>query len=93
MRYALFVPISEISAVLVHDPRHAFAPPELIASVVDGVLAGAPAVVPVLPCTDTVKELDESGVIIATPDRSVLRVTQSPIGFAAALWREQHQRT
>ena len=84
------VPISEISVVLVHDPRHAFAPPELIGSVVAGVRAGAPAVVPALPCTDTVKELDESGVIIATPDRSTLRVAQSPIGFAASLWREQH---
>jgi 2-C-methyl-D-erythritol 4-phosphate cytidylyltransferase len=85
------VSISELSAVLVHDPRHAFAPPELISRVVDEVRAGAPAVVPVLPCTDTVKELDESGVIIATPDRSTLRVAQSPIGFAANLWRDQQQ--
>jgi 2-C-methyl-D-erythritol 4-phosphate cytidylyltransferase len=81
---------SELSAVLVHDPRHAFAPPELVGRVVAEVRAGAPAVVPVLPCTDTVKELDESGVIIATPDRSTLRVVQSPVGFAATLWREQH---
>jgi 2-C-methyl-D-erythritol 4-phosphate cytidylyltransferase len=63
----------------------------LISRVVDEVRAGAPAVVPVLPCTDTVKELDESGVIIATPDRSTLRVAQSPIGFAANLWRDQQQ--
>lgn len=87
------VPLSELSVVLVHDPRHAFAPPELIARVVEEVLAGAPAVVPVLPCTDTVKELDESGVIIATPDRSTLRVAQSPIGFAARLWRDDQRNT
>ncbi len=78
----------DISVVLVHEQRHAFAPPELIRGVVQEIEAGAPAVVPVLPCTDTVKELDEAGVIIDTPDRATLRVTQSPIGFAASHWRE-----
>ncbi|HEX4704895.1 MAG TPA: 2-C-methyl-D-erythritol 4-phosphate cytidylyltransferase [Pseudonocardiaceae bacterium] len=77
---------SVTSVVLVHAPRHAFAPPELIRRVVEETAAGAPSVVPVLPCTDTVKELDESGVIIDTPDRATLRVIQSPIGFAADLW-------
>jgi 2-C-methyl-D-erythritol 4-phosphate cytidylyltransferase len=76
---------SDVSIVLVHGPRHAFAPPELIRRVVDEIRAGAPSVVPVLPCTDTVKELDASGVIIDTPDRTTLRVTQSPIGFTADL--------
>ncbi|HEY4456296.1 MAG TPA: hypothetical protein VGN81_18430, partial [Pseudonocardiaceae bacterium] len=28
-----------------------------------------------------------------TPDRSTLRVTQSPVGFAATLWREEQQST
>ncbi|HEY4023855.1 MAG TPA: 2-C-methyl-D-erythritol 4-phosphate cytidylyltransferase [Pseudonocardiaceae bacterium] len=79
---------SATSVVLVHTPRHAFAPPELIRRVVEEIAAGAPSVVPVLPCTDTVKELDESGVIINTPDRATLRVIQSPIGFAADLWSE-----
>jgi 2-C-methyl-D-erythritol 4-phosphate cytidylyltransferase len=88
---AVSVSLSEVSVVLVHDVRHAFAPPELIRAVVEEVRTGVPAVVPVLPCTDTVKELDESGVIIDTPDRSTLRVTQSPVGFAATLWREEHR--
>lgn len=82
----------EVSTVLVHVPRHAYAPPELIRQVVAEVQAGAPSVVPVLPCTDTVKELDASGVIIDTPDRATLRVTQSPIGFAANLWPAQTGR-
>jgi 2-C-methyl-D-erythritol 4-phosphate cytidylyltransferase len=76
-----------VSVVLVHALRHAFAPPDLIRRVVEEIQAGTPAVVPVLPCTDTVKELDEFDVIIDTPDRTVLRVTQAPIGFAADLWR------
>ena len=77
---------ADLSAVLVHTPRHAFAPPELVRRVVEQVRAGAPSVVPVLPCTDTVKELDESDVIMDTPDRATLRVTQSPMGFAPGLW-------
>jgi 2-C-methyl-D-erythritol 4-phosphate cytidylyltransferase len=80
---------ADVSVVLVHEQRHAFAPPELIRRVVAEIDAGAPAAVPVLPCTDTVKELDEAGVIIATPDRATLRVTQSPVGFAARLWRAE----
>ena len=79
--------VSDISTVLVHALRHAYSPPDLVRQIVDEVEAGAPAVIPVLPCTDTVKELDESGVIIDTPDRATLRVTQSPAGFAARLWR------
>lgn len=82
-----------ISAVLVHTPRHAYAPPELVRRVVEDVHAGAVAIVPVLPCTDTVKALDESGVIIDTPDRTTLRVTQSPIGFAPNLWAGEQQGT
>jgi 2-C-methyl-D-erythritol 4-phosphate cytidylyltransferase len=68
------------SVVLIHQLRHAYAPPELVRQVVDAVLAGAPAVVPVLPCTDTVKQLDDAGVIIDTPDRTALRVVQAPLG-------------
>lgn len=83
------IPVSDVSVVLVHEQRHAFAPAELVRRVVKEIQTGAPAVVPVLPCTDTVKELDAGGVIIDTPDRATLRVTQSPIGFAARHWRDQ----
>ena len=84
---------ADVSVVLVHEQRHAFAPPELVRRVVAEIEAGAPAAVPVLPCTDTVKELDEAGVIIDTPDRARLRVTQSPVGFAAHLWRTRPEET
>ena len=84
---------ADVSVVLVHEQRHAFAPPELIRRVVEEIDAGAPAAVPVLPCTDSVKELDEAGVIIDTPDRATLRVTQSPVGFAGHLWRTEPEPT
>jgi 2-C-methyl-D-erythritol 4-phosphate cytidylyltransferase len=67
--------------VLVHDAARAFTPAEVIRAVVAAVAAGAPAVIPVLPVADTVKRVDPSGVVVDTPDRSVLRIVQTPQGF------------
>lgn len=68
---------------LVHDAARAFTPPEMIRAVVDAVRAGARAVVPVLPMSDTVKLVDGDGVILGTQDRELLRTAQTPLGFAA----------
>lgn len=70
---------------LVHDPLRAFAPPDLVARVVAEVVATGSPVVPALPCSDTVKRLDPSGVVLDTPDRAGLRVAQTPIGFPAGV--------
>lgn len=67
--------------VLVHDAARAFTPPEMIADVVDAVLGGAPAVIPVLPVADTIKQVDPGGAVTATVDRSLLRTVQTPQGF------------
>jgi 2-C-methyl-D-erythritol 4-phosphate cytidylyltransferase len=71
--------------VLVHDPLRPFTPVDLVDRVVRAVLADGRPVVPVLPCTDTVKQVDDTGVVMDTPDRAWLRVVQSPIGYPAAL--------
>jgi 2-C-methyl-D-erythritol 4-phosphate cytidylyltransferase len=73
--------------VLVHDPLRAFAPVDLIRRVVHAVVTTDTPVVPVLPCSDTVKRLDADGVILDTPDRTGLRVLQTPLGYPAALLR------
>jgi 2-C-methyl-D-erythritol 4-phosphate cytidylyltransferase len=73
----------DVDVVLVHDAARAFVPPELVRAVVAAVQAGAPAVVPVLPVTDTVKQVDEAGRILSTVDRSRLRAVQTPQGFQA----------
>lgn len=73
---------STADVLLVHEVTRAFAPPELIGRVVDAVSAGAGSVVPVLPCSDTVKRLDAAGMVVATEDRTGLRVAQTPRGFA-----------
>lgn len=67
--------------ILVHDAARAFAPPALIERVAAAVRAGHPAVVPALPVVDTIKQVDESGHVVATLDRSVLHAAQTPQGF------------
>jgi 2-C-methyl-D-erythritol 4-phosphate cytidylyltransferase len=74
-----------VRVVLVHDPLRAFVPVDVVDRVVRAVLANGRPVVPVLPCSDTVKQTDDAGVVIDTPDRAWLRVVQTPIGYPAEL--------
>jgi 2-C-methyl-D-erythritol 4-phosphate cytidylyltransferase len=67
--------------VLVHDAARAFAPPELFERVAAALRAGHRAVIPVLDVVDTVKQVDASGHVVATLDRSSLRSVQTPQGF------------
>lgn len=77
----------EATLVLVHDAARALTPPALVTRVVEELRAGAQAVVPALPVTDTIKSVDAAGAVTGTPDRSGLRAIQTPQGFDAALLR------
>ncbi|MEV0680856.1 2-C-methyl-D-erythritol 4-phosphate cytidylyltransferase [Actinosynnema sp. NPDC050436] len=93
VRIALAHALGELpgtTVVLVHDAARAFTPPEVVKAVVDAVEAGCPAVIPVLPVVDTVKEVDAAGVVVATPDRAALRVVQTPQGFDARVLSRAH---
>ena len=68
------------ACVLVHDAARALTPPGMIARVARAVLDGAPAVVPVVPVADTIKQVSGEAVE-ATLDRSLLRAAQTPQGF------------
>jgi 2-C-methyl-D-erythritol 4-phosphate cytidylyltransferase len=72
---------ARFGVVLVHDAARALAPSELADEVAAAVRAGHPAVIPVLPVVDTVKEVDGAGTVIATVDREPLRLVQTPQGF------------
>ena len=76
--------------VLVHDAARALAPPELFDAVIDAVRSGRPAVVPGLPVADTVKAVDASGVVVATPERDALRAVQTPQAFARQVLERAH---
>jgi 2-C-methyl-D-erythritol 4-phosphate cytidylyltransferase len=67
--------------VVVHDAARAFAPPDLVERIAAALRAGHKAVIPVLDVVDTVKQVDETGHVVATLDRSVLRSVQTPQGF------------
>lgn len=78
----------DAGVILVHDAARALTPPSLVQRVVQAVRNGHDAVVPGLPVTDTVKDVEparnagEAEPVTATPDRSRLRAVQTPQGFA-----------
>ena len=80
----------EIEIVLVHDAARALTPPELVESVAAAVRLGSPAVIPVLPVVDTVKEVGPDGIVLGTVDRSALRSVQTPQGFRHAVLAAAH---
>ena len=85
----------EASVILVHDAARALAPAELIERIVAAVRAGRDGVIPTLAVTDTIKvvgQIDASGTarVEATPQRSHLRIVQTPQGFSARVLREVH---
>ena len=81
---------SDADVVVVHDAARCLAPISVIQSVVHAVVAGAPAVVPVLTVVDTIKQVDEDGTVVATLDRSELRAVQTPQGFRRAVLEAAH---
>jgi 2-C-methyl-D-erythritol 4-phosphate cytidylyltransferase len=82
VRRALAAAPERLPIVLVHDAARCLAPASLFETVADAVRAGAPAVIPVLPVVDTIKQVDVGAVVVGTVDRTVLRAVQTPQGFA-----------
>lgn len=80
----------DVDVVLVHDAARCLTPPTVFVDVVRAVRAGAVAVVPVLPVSDTVKRV-AGDVVVETVDRSELVAVQTPQGFAAAPLRAAHE--
>ncbi|MEU7927285.1 2-C-methyl-D-erythritol 4-phosphate cytidylyltransferase [Micromonospora sp. NPDC049107] len=76
--------------VLVHDAARALTPPELVESVAAAVRGGQPAVIPVLPVVDTIKEVGPDEVVLGTVDRSALRAVQTPQGFRRSVLAAAH---
>ena len=90
VRAALSVLPPDVDVVLVHDAARPLVPVDLVNAVAAAVRAGAEAVVPVLPVTDTIREVDPWGRAVATPDRSALRSVQTPQGFRRSVLENAH---
>jgi 2-C-methyl-D-erythritol 4-phosphate cytidylyltransferase / 2-C-methyl-D-erythritol 2,4-cyclodiphosphate synthase len=77
--------------VLIHDAARPFASRDLVARAVQAAERyGAAA--PGTPMSDTVKQVDADGRVLATPPRSALRAVQTPQAFAFPLILAAHRR-
>ena len=76
--------------VLVHDAARCLTPAVVFERIISSLEAGAEAVIPGLPVTDTIKQVDAGGFVEATPDRARLRAVQTPQGFRVEVLRAAH---
>jgi len=77
--------------VLIHDAARPFPTPALVARAVAAAEAHG-AAAPGLTVSDTVKEVDAEGRVLATPPRAALRTVQTPQAFKYPLILEAHRR-
>lgn len=81
----------DVDLVLVHDAARVHVPVEVVEAVVAALRAGAPAVVPVVAVSDTVKEVDDAGSVLRTLPRAALRAAQTPQGFRREVLEAAHR--
>lgn len=77
--------------ILVHDAARPFASPGLVARAIAAAAESA-AAVPAMPVSDTVKQVDDTGRVAATLDRSRLVTVQTPQAFAFPPLLDAHRR-
>ena len=77
--------------VLIHDAARPFPSSELVARAVEAAEAHG-AAAPGTRLSDTVKEVDAEGRVLATPPRGALRAVQTPQAFRFPLILEAHRR-
>ena len=82
----------DIEFILVHDAARPLASGELGQSIIEALASGEVAVIPALSVTDTIKEVDASNYVVATPNRERLRAVQTPQGFARETLIKAHMQ-
>ncbi|HEY8662826.1 MAG TPA: 2-C-methyl-D-erythritol 4-phosphate cytidylyltransferase [Propionibacteriaceae bacterium] len=80
--------LPEGEVVLVHDAARPLVPAEVVRGVVEAVRSGAPAVIPVVPMSDTIRQVGDAGSVVV--DRSGLCAVQTPQGFARGVLVSAH---
>ena len=90
IRIALAKIPADFEYVLVHDAARAIASTDLAKNIVTELAKGEQAVIPALDVIDTIKEVDASGYVRSTPDRSTLRAVQTPQGFVKSVLAHAH---
>jgi 2-C-methyl-D-erythritol 4-phosphate cytidylyltransferase len=90
VRAGLAAVADDATIVCVHDAARPFATVQLYRVVLDAIAAGAQAVVPGVPVTDTIKVVADDGTVQSTPARDRLVAVQTPQGFRASVLRAAH---
>ncbi len=75
---------SGVTHVMIHDAVRPFFDHDLLDRVATALADGAPAVLPAMPVTDTLKRGDENGLVVDTVSRSGLHAAQTPQSFRFA---------
>ncbi|WP_310481400.1 2-C-methyl-D-erythritol 4-phosphate cytidylyltransferase [Chamaesiphon sp. VAR_48_metabat_403] len=77
--------------VLIHDGARCLATPELFDRCT-AILATCPGLIAAISVKDTIKVVDNTGIVIDTPDRANLWAAQTPQGFEVALLKACHDK-
>lgn len=77
--------------VLIHDGARCLATPDLFDRCT-AAFANCQGFIAAVPVKDTIKQVNEAGIITATPDRAQLWAAQTPQGFDVALLKEAHEK-
>ncbi|WP_026082306.1 2-C-methyl-D-erythritol 4-phosphate cytidylyltransferase [Mastigocladopsis repens] len=75
--------------VLIHDGARCLATPDLLNSCAEAIRQ-CPGLIAAVPVKDTIKVVDENGIIQSTPDRRQLWAAQTPQGFDVQLLKKCH---
>ncbi|MEF0942347.1 bifunctional 2-C-methyl-D-erythritol 4-phosphate cytidylyltransferase/2-C-methyl-D-erythritol 2,4-cyclodiphosphate synthase [Rhizobium sp. BR 362] len=81
-----------VTHVMIHDAVRPFFDHDLLDRVAAALTAGAPAVLPAMPVTDTLKRADAAGLVTETVSRSGLYAAQTPQSFRFADILAAHEK-
>ena len=90
VRFGIEALPKSVDTVLVHDAARPLASAELFERVITEVHHSGTAVVPGLPVADTLKRVNNEGIVSETVDRSVLVAVQTPQGFPREVLEAAH---
>jgi 2-C-methyl-D-erythritol 4-phosphate cytidylyltransferase len=77
--------------VLIHDGARCLATPDLFDRCAN-ILKTCPGLIAAITVKDTIKIVDNAGIVIDTPDRSNLWAAQTPQGFEVKLLKACHEQ-
>lgn len=82
---------SEADHVLIHDGARCLATPDLFDRCAEAILT-CPGLIAAIPVKDTIKVVDDTGLIESTPDRRQLWAAQTPQAFSVSLLKKCHEQ-